>query len=137
MLHVQKPDGLHHMSETSIAAVRWKVLIINKSNAKDRAMQGVIRKDGLTFTIKRESNPAARRASEELPEQEADVGGTCGGETPSLLRPEDDVFRARAEIPSQSIPDWTSNHPTRDDLYWAIPPASGSAGTLAAYVGII
>ncbi|MPC48518.1 hypothetical protein E2C01_042292 [Portunus trituberculatus] len=33
--------------------------------------------------------------SEELPEQETAVGGICGGESSSLLIPEDDVSRAR------------------------------------------
>ncbi|MPC86927.1 hypothetical protein E2C01_081768 [Portunus trituberculatus] len=51
-------------------------------------------------------------------------------ESSSLLRPEDDVSQA-------SIPAWTPNHPTQDDRYWAIPPAGGSAGPLAAYVGTI
>ncbi|MPC84912.1 hypothetical protein E2C01_079664 [Portunus trituberculatus] len=39
--------------------------------------------------------------------------------------------------PSQSIPAWTPNHPAKDGPYMAIPPASGSAGPLAAYVGTI
>ncbi|MPC84110.1 hypothetical protein E2C01_078837 [Portunus trituberculatus] len=34
--------------------------------------------------------------SEELPEQETAVGGTCGGESSSLLRAEDDISRARS-----------------------------------------
>ncbi|MPC57027.1 hypothetical protein E2C01_050997 [Portunus trituberculatus] len=37
--------------------------------------------------------------------------------------------------PSQSIPAWILDHQTQDDLYGAIPPAGGSAGPLAAYVG--
>ncbi|MPC51913.1 hypothetical protein E2C01_045770 [Portunus trituberculatus] len=35
------------------------------------------------------------RPSEELPEQETAVGGPSGGESSSLLRPEDDVSQAR------------------------------------------
>ncbi|MPC65855.1 hypothetical protein E2C01_059992 [Portunus trituberculatus] len=39
--------------------------------------------------------------------------------------------------PSQSISAWTPNHPKQDDPYGAIPPAGGSTGPLAAYVGIV
>ncbi|MPC58596.1 hypothetical protein E2C01_052603 [Portunus trituberculatus] len=35
--------------------------------------------------------------------------------------------------PFQSILAWTPNHPAQDGPYWAIPPAGGSAGPLAAY----
>ncbi|MPC57726.1 hypothetical protein E2C01_051714 [Portunus trituberculatus] len=44
------------------------------------------------------------RPSEELPEQETAVGGLCGGESPFLVRPEDDVSRARAETPLPKHP---------------------------------
>ncbi|MPC68498.1 hypothetical protein E2C01_062701 [Portunus trituberculatus] len=37
------------------------------------------------------------RPSEALPDQETTVRGTCGGEYSSLLRPEDDVSRARGK----------------------------------------
>ncbi|MPC77536.1 hypothetical protein E2C01_071994 [Portunus trituberculatus] len=37
------------------------------------------------------------RPSEELPEQETAVGGPCGGES-FLIRPEDDISRARSAI---------------------------------------
>ncbi|MPC51169.1 hypothetical protein E2C01_045010 [Portunus trituberculatus] len=163
----------------------------------------------IAMLFRMESKLAERRPSEELPERDTAVGGACGGECPSLLRPEDDVSRARsatsrepgtflyfpinikshkriapgargttywdyngnerwlpwtgylvpmrtsrfnkkkkphmmrmfvhnrAETPSQSIPAWTPNHPTQDDPYGVIPPACGSAGQLAAFVGII
>ncbi|MPC29674.1 hypothetical protein E2C01_022920 [Portunus trituberculatus] len=37
------------------------------------------------------------RPSEELAERETAVGGPCGGESSSLLRPEDDVSHARGK----------------------------------------
>ncbi|MPC95717.1 hypothetical protein E2C01_090941 [Portunus trituberculatus] len=56
------------------------------------------------ISVARESKPAEIHPSEELPEQETAVGGPCGGESSSLLRPEDDVSRARAETPLPKHP---------------------------------
>ncbi|MPC28641.1 hypothetical protein E2C01_021850 [Portunus trituberculatus] len=75
----------------------------------------MIRKDGLTFIIKRESKPAERRPSEELPEQETAVGSTYRGKSPSLPRPEDDILQARSATSRE--PDIIAPG-ARETTYW-------------------